>query len=56
MFCFIAEDIRHAKKFSEILTCEFSKYIGEIHILEEIFPIKKCETLNPNIDKLKEFF
>ena len=56
MFCFTAQDIRQAKKFSEILTCEFSKYIGEIHILEEIFPIKKCETLNPNIDKLKEFF
>jgi len=56
MFCFTAEDIRHAKKFGEILTQRFSKYIGEIHILEEIFPIKKCESTNPNIDKLKEYF
>jgi len=56
MFCFTAEDIRQAKKFSEILTREFSKYIGEIHILEEIFPLKKCESLNPNIHKLNEYF
>jgi len=56
MLCFTAEDIRHAKKFSEILTREFSKYISEIHILEEIFPIRKCGSANPNIAKLKEFF
>jgi len=56
MFCFTAEDIRHAKKFSEILTCEFSKYISEIHILEEIFPLRKCGSVNPNIEKLKEYF
>ena len=56
MFCFTAEDIRHAKKFSEILTCEFSKYISEIHILEEIFPLRKCGSVNPNMEKLKEYF
>jgi DNA-binding Lrp family transcriptional regulator len=56
MFCFTAEDIRQAKKFSEVLTHEFSKYIAEIHILEEIFPLKKCESINPNLDKLKEYF
>jgi len=56
MFCFTAKDIRQAKKFGEVLTREFSKYIGEIHILEEIFPLKKCEAINPNIDKLAEFF
>jgi len=56
MFCFTAKDIRQAKKFSEMLTRQFSKYISEIHILEEIFPLKKCESLNPNIDKLKEYF
>jgi DNA-binding Lrp family transcriptional regulator len=56
MFCFTAEDIRQAKKFSEILAREFSKHIAEIHILEEIFPIKKCESINPNVDKLKEYF
>jgi DNA-binding Lrp family transcriptional regulator len=56
MFYFNAEDIRHAKKFSEILTHEFSKFIGEIHILEEIFPLKKCESLNPDIKKLEDFF
>jgi hypothetical protein len=39
-----------------LLKYEFSKYINEIHILEEIFPLKKCGTLNPNIEKLKEFF
>jgi len=56
MFCFTAEDIRQAKKFSEVLTRNFSKYIAEIHILEEIFPLKKCESINPNVGKLKEYF
>ena len=56
MFCFTTQDIRQAKKFSEVLTREFSKYIGEINILEEIFPLKKCESINPSIDKLKEYF
>jgi hypothetical protein len=56
MFCFVAEDIRQAKKFSEVLAREFSKHIAEIHILEEIFPIKKCESINPNLDKLKDYF
>ena len=56
MFCFTAEDIRQAKKFSEELNNRFSKYIQEIHIMEEIFPLKKCESINPNISKIKDYF
>jgi len=56
MFCFTAEDIRKAKKFSEMLTSKFSNHIAEIHILEEIFPIKKCGSINPNVNQLKEYF
>ncbi len=56
MLCFSAENIQQAKKFSENLNQEFSKYISEIHIMEQIFPLRKCQLLNPNITRLKEFF
>ncbi|MFO7677703.1 MAG: Lrp/AsnC family transcriptional regulator [Thermoplasmatota archaeon] len=56
MFCFSADDIRQAKKFSELLTYEFSEFIREIHLLEEIFPLKKDQIINPNITKFKEYF
>ena len=55
MFCFTAEDIRHAKKFSELLTKEYGQIISEIHLLEDIFSVKNCNVVNPNIEKLREF-
>lgn len=56
IFCFTADDIRQAKKFSELIATEFSSYIREIQMLEEIFPLKKCQVINPNLDKFKNFF
>ncbi|MFO7676924.1 MAG: Lrp/AsnC family transcriptional regulator [Thermoplasmatota archaeon] len=56
MICFTADDIRHAKKFSELITNEFSDYIREITLLEEIFPLRKCQMVNPNMRKIEQYF
>jgi DNA-binding Lrp family transcriptional regulator len=56
IFWFTAEDIRQAKKFSELIASHFSPYIREIHLLEEIFPLKKCQVLNPNLENFKNLF
>ncbi len=56
MFVFTAEDIKHAKKFSEILTRGYQHVIREIVIMEDIFSVKECGMVNPEIKKLREFF
>ena len=55
-FVFTAENIKNVKKFSEILTREYQNIIREIEIMEDIFPVKKCGSINPEIKKLREFF
>lgn len=52
---FEAADIRVAKKFCETLNRLYQGHIGEIVLIEEIFPVKTCGIQNPNIKKLKEF-
>jgi DNA-binding Lrp family transcriptional regulator len=52
---FKAADILIAKKFCEKLNGLYQGYIGEIVLIEEIFPVKNCGIQNPNIKKLKEF-
>ena len=56
MFIFTASDIKNAKKFSELLSIEYHHVIGEIHLLEDIFPIKKSNVINPNVKKLRNLF
>lgn len=51
-----ASDIKQAKKFIEIINQTHSKYFSEILLIEKIFSLKKCEILNPNPEKIKEFF
>ena len=55
VICFKAKDMMHAKKFSEIVNKTYWGYIGELHIMETLFPIRIQEILNPEIEKLKEF-
>jgi len=55
VICFRAKDMIHAKKFSEIVNRTYWGYIGEVHMLEVLFPIRKQGILNPDIQKLKEF-
>jgi hypothetical protein len=55
VICFEAKDMKHAKKFSEILNKIYWGYIGELHMMETLFPIRIQGILNPDIQKLKEF-
>ena len=55
VICFRAKDMMHAKKFSEIINKTYWGYIGEVHMIEVLFPIRIQGILNPEIQKLKEF-
>ena len=55
MLIFTANDIKNAKKFSELLTKEYQHVISEIHLLEDIFSVKKCGVVNPDLEKIREF-
>jgi len=55
VICFKAKDMKHAKKFSEIVNETYWGYIGEVHMMEALFPIRIQGILNPDIQKLKEF-
>ena len=55
VICFKAKDMKHAKKFSEIVNETYWGYIGELHMIEALFPIRIQGILNPEIEKLKEF-
>jgi len=55
VICFKAKDMKYAKKFSEIVNKTYLGYIGELHMMEVLFPIRKQGILNPEIEKLKEF-
>jgi DNA-binding Lrp family transcriptional regulator len=55
VICFRAKDMKHAKKFSEIVNQTYWGYIGEVHMMEILFPIRIQGILNPDIQKLKEF-
>jgi len=55
IICFRAKDMKQAKKFSEIVNKTYWGYIGEVHMIEVLFPIRIQGILNPDIQKLKEF-
>jgi len=56
MFIISAEDIRSLKRFTHALIKEYQIWISEVHILDEIFPVKKSGIVNPNTDDLKKYF
>ena len=53
--CFVAMDIRQAKRFCETLNKVYQRHIRELYLLEKIFPVMQCGIQNPQIMKLKEF-
>jgi DNA-binding Lrp family transcriptional regulator len=55
MFIITAEDMKSVKKFSHLLIKEYQIWISEVHILEDIFSVKKCGIVNPHVESLKEF-
>lgn len=54
MFVVTAEDMKSVKQFSHLLTKEYHLWISEVQILEDIFSVKKCGIVNPNMDDLKK--
>ena len=56
MFLFTASDIKNAKKFSELLMKEYQHAISEIHLMEDIFSVKKCGVVNPDLEKIRDFY
>ena len=53
---FSAIDIKHAKRFVEEMNHTYHGFIKEIILLEDIFLIKRCGLLNPELERLHEFY
>ena len=53
---FTADDIINAKKLSEILIAEYPQQISEVEIVEYVFTLKEGGIVNPEIEKIREFF
>ncbi len=53
---FTAKDIKNAKKLSEILLIEYPQMISEVEIIEYVFTLKEGGIVNPEIEKIREFF
>jgi DNA-binding Lrp family transcriptional regulator len=53
---FTAENIKLAKKFSEILAAEGSNLISEVELMEYIFLLREGGITSPEIKKFNEFF
>ncbi len=55
MLIFTAKDIKHAKRFSEILISQYSDVIKDVKLMETLFSVQKAGIINPEVGKLKEF-
>ncbi len=55
LICFVAKDLKHAKKFESELVKTYKSHIQETHLMETIFPVKRNGIQNPELHKLKEF-
>ena len=56
LIIFNATNIRVAKNYVEELIRTYGEHIAEIDLQEILFPAQIFGTVNPNIDKLKDFF
>jgi DNA-binding Lrp family transcriptional regulator len=54
LFIFSAQDLVHAKRFSDILMTEYPDSIREVKLLEGIFQVQKAGIINPDLDELKD--
>jgi len=54
--CFVAPSIKHAKGFVEDFNKLFYGFLSESFLLEEIFEAEKWGIVNPEIEKLRDFF
>lgn len=56
IFVITANDMKAVKRFTHLLIKEYQIWVSEVHILEDIFPLKKCGIVNPETSKLRDFF
>lgn len=56
LIIFTAPDINQAKKVSELFRERYKQVLTEVTLIEGIFPVKIQGIVNPEIDKLKDFF
>jgi DNA-binding Lrp family transcriptional regulator len=53
---FLADDIKYAKKFKEIMINELPNKIGKMEILEYVFLLRDGGITNPEIEQVREYF
>lgn len=53
---FNADDLRQAKKFSEVMNVTYQGYIAKMDLMETLFWTRKQRIFNPEAKKLKELF
>ena len=51
---FTAEDLRQAKKFSELINTTYKGYVANMDLMETLFWTRKQRIFNPEAKKLKE--
>jgi len=56
LISFNAPDIRIAKGYVEELNRSYEGFISEIHLQECMFFLQSCGIINPEINKLEDFF
>jgi len=50
-----AKNIKQVKKFCEVFYKLYNQHVSKLHILENLFTIKKQKILNPNSKNIKKF-
>ncbi len=53
---FTAPDLKMAKRVSELFRSNYKGILNDVSLMETIFPVKIQGILNPDVDKLKNFF
>ena len=56
LIIFTAPDIVKAKKVSELFRTKYRGILKEVHLMETIFPVKVQGIINPDIERLNNFF
>jgi len=51
---FIADDLRQAKKFTELVTTTYQGYIAKVDLMETLFWTRKQRIFNPEAKKFKD--
>ena len=44
------------EKFCDILMNEYQSVINDVHLMEDIFSVKKSGMINPHMEKFRDFF